>query len=182
MTSFSSSWAGRNVSSGFTRPAETTHMKQLTLPQKKAIVALVMLAKQSRRAGFSRWELGRASKHSCSSYPTKTMRSLQRAGLCEPVCNTALELVETGQCRCGCDLWKPSDKGKEYVGSLKVVGKVTPSRQLSDEELRRLFGGESDPQEGWQRGDAPPEFDPNSPSQRPEDSIATPSSETPADE
>lgn len=148
-------------------------MKQLSLPQKKAIVALVLLARCSRQAGFARWDIGKVSKQNCSSYPVKTMRAIQRAGLCEPVCDVALELVENGLCRCGCDLWKPTEQGRKYVESLKVVGQMPRKRrQLSNEEIRQridgIFGGDSGPQEGWKQGKEPPEFDPNSPSQRPE--------------
>ncbi len=94
--------------------------KSLTKPQTRALVALVLLSQESRRAGYMRREIRLRSDWSLASFPTRTMRALQRLGYVRPLCDTALQLVESGACRCGCDMWQATDEGKAYVSTLRV--------------------------------------------------------------
>jgi len=93
----------------------------LTKPQQKALVSLLILRSKSRAAGFSRWAMGRISRQDFGSYPIKTLRALQRNGFVRPVNDEAVELVETGECRCGCDLWFATVQGHAHVLELNVV-------------------------------------------------------------
>lgn len=96
-------------------------MKKITKPQQRAVCALLILHTEAPKvAAFSRYDMGRVSKGLGCSYPVSTMRRLWAAGYVEPLEDLAVELVETGRCRCGCDLWKITDKGREYCGSLDV--------------------------------------------------------------
>lgn len=139
----------------------------LTRAQKQALVSLVLLSRQSRVAGFKRWDIGQFAKNDCSSYPMGTMRALQRRGFAEPVSDEAVSLVESGQCRCGCDLWRPTKLGDEVVSSMKVVGRTKLPKTPSLKDLQNMLGAGDGPEDAfWKNGEEPPPFDPNSKQQR----------------
>ena len=102
--------------------ATTYKFLKLTKPQLSALVALVRLRDDSRanNAAFSRHQMAQLSRGDGNSYPVKTLRSLYSRGLVAPVSDEALELVETGRCRCGCDLWYPTERGIGHVAHLNV--------------------------------------------------------------
>lgn len=95
-------------------------MKELTRYVKQAIGSLWLLSVESKRAGYKRiemaWRIGQDS-----GFTVRAMRTLQARGLVEPVCDVSVELVETGQCQCGCDLWRITEKGRQYAASLPLV-------------------------------------------------------------
>ena len=49
------------------------------------------------------------------------MKILQEANLVVPEHELAVSLVESEQCRCGCDAWKITEVGKSVVEKLNVV-------------------------------------------------------------
>lgn len=141
--------------------------KELTKPQLRALVALHLLSQQSKADCFSRWQIGQVAKHDCSSFPIKTMRALWSRGLVEPLEDLAVTLVESGRCRCGCDVWRITADGTAEAAKHKTVGRrPKTSLGMSDADRARLWGLGDDVQDRWWRDGNPPDFDPNSDSQR----------------
>jgi hypothetical protein len=91
---------------------------ELSKAQKKAIVALNLMGPDGFHARF---EIAcRARGEWGPGYPVRTMRILQRLGFAEPENEFVVKLVEARRCRCGCDAWRITEAGQEYVRSLDV--------------------------------------------------------------
>ena len=141
---------------------------KLTKPQRTALAALAQLHLYSRAAGFKRWDIGRIAKSSCSSYPLATMTALWRLGFAAPLSDETVELVRSGQCRCGCDLWRITADGEAALGSMRVVvlhgeggalphsaGPVTEEEKRQHQEREEEFGHdieEDQAGEEWKHG------------------------------
>lgn len=87
----------------------------LTKPQRKALVALIVLEQKHGSIGFSRPDVSRTIHGGCSGYPLKSMLALRDEGLVRPISSEAVELVQTEICRCGCDRWAATELGKELA-------------------------------------------------------------------
>lgn len=91
---------------------------RLTQAQRKALAALFVFGGDRAQ---SRIELACKARGDWGpGYPLKTMTILMSHGLVEPEHDVTIKLVEQKVCRCACDRWIITDKGRQLAQSWNV--------------------------------------------------------------
>lgn len=113
---------------------------KLSLEQTKALAGLRLLHNKSRRdVYFNRVTIGAMAKHSFQSFKVATMRRLQKHGLVETLSDERVSMVESGECRCGCDQWRLTEAGFARTDQMNIVHakKEEGSEMTTDERAKR---------------------------------------------
>lgn len=133
----------------------TKKQKPLTRAQIKALAAIYILSKRHHGcSAHSRGEVGRVARGDYNSYPLATMKALWRAGLVKPLVPEAVELVGSGECRCGCDRWVITAEGNLRAEELNIK---TPEKKQAPKGTTGLAGGDGwwleddDPADWWKK-------------------------------
>jgi hypothetical protein len=102
-------------------------VKEPTIHQLRCLGALAARHRQLPKIPFfSRWEIGSVVYGRCQGVQLKAMTTIWRMGLAQPDVVAAVDLVGDGICRCGCDRWAITDKGKQKLIDARVKVPALP--------------------------------------------------------
>lgn len=106
---------------------------KLTLHQRKILAALVALDREHPHivlagGGFGRKMISnRAQLRAGAHY--RWMVPLWKLGLIEPDDLQLANAVATHRCTCGCDRWRPMEKGRQLVSTWRIYDRAAEARR-----------------------------------------------------
>jgi len=139
--------------------------KSLTKHQLRCLGAILALLRRHKgsafdngKAYFARHEIGQVVYSTYMGVQFKTMTLLRDRGFVRPQFDAAIDLVQSGACRCGCDRWTITDFGREEVlrNNVSVPTLHKPKkRAMVPIDLIGFFGGgeKEDPADWWKKED-----------------------------